>query len=200
MWGSGSVFSFLLNLDTTWRWVVSFTTPAALPPRQRSSASHWIRGWVGPWASLNWLLRRKISGRIQSRLICCPSRSVFTTLPELSDSYILFVQTLYRRNVSYYSFRHQVGIWQETHVLPTKTCYIQILICRWNTHSRCWNKLFASSFTSFIQNSHTQQHFANITFNTVKSIHQPAIGYESVPVSFTCVRHLLLITVASTSL
>ena len=154
MWGSGSVFPFLLNLGTRWRWVVSFTTPAALPPRQRSRASHWVRVWAGPWASLDWLLTRKISDRIESRLVCCPSRSVVAILPKLLEPYFLLVKTLYRRNVSYYSFRHEVGIWQETQVLPTKT-YVQILICRRTTHSICWNKLFASSFASFIQNLHT---------------------------------------------
>jgi hypothetical protein len=97
------------------------------------------------------------------------------------------------------SFRHEVGIWQETNVSPTKTCYIQILMCRRNAHSRCWSKLFASSFTSFTQ-IHTHQHFADTNFNTIKSIHQPAIGYESVPVSFTCVRHMLLITLPTVSL
>jgi hypothetical protein len=45
----------------------------------------------------------------------------------------------------------------------------------------------------------THQHLANTNFNTIKSIYQPAIGYESMPVSFTCVRHMLLIAIPSAS-
>lgn len=46
----------------------------------------------------------------------------------------------------------------------------------------------------------THQHFANTNFNTIKSIRKPDIGYESVPVLFTCMRHILLTKLSSASL
>jgi hypothetical protein len=36
-------------------------TPAALPPRERAHATHWIGGWVGPRAVLDAVVKRKIS-------------------------------------------------------------------------------------------------------------------------------------------
>jgi hypothetical protein len=35
------------DLDTRWRWVVSFT-PRPLTPRDKVPGTHWIGGWVGP--------------------------------------------------------------------------------------------------------------------------------------------------------
>jgi hypothetical protein len=35
-------------------------TPAALPPRERTPDTHWIRGWVGPRAVLDTVVKIKI--------------------------------------------------------------------------------------------------------------------------------------------
>jgi hypothetical protein len=37
-----------------------FHTPAALLPRERAPGTHWIGGWVGPRASLDTVVKRKI--------------------------------------------------------------------------------------------------------------------------------------------
>jgi hypothetical protein len=36
--------------------------PAALPPRERASGTHWIGGWVGPRAVLDAVVKGKIPG------------------------------------------------------------------------------------------------------------------------------------------
>jgi hypothetical protein len=48
VWGSGCVDSRFLDLDSSWRWVVSFT-----PPGERALGTHLIGGWVNPRAGLN---------------------------------------------------------------------------------------------------------------------------------------------------
>jgi hypothetical protein len=47
------------HLGTRWRWVVIFT-PRLLYPREKSPGTHWIRGWVGPRASLEAVEMRKV--------------------------------------------------------------------------------------------------------------------------------------------
>jgi hypothetical protein len=34
--------------------------PAALPPKERTSGTHWIGGWVGPRAVLDAVVKRRI--------------------------------------------------------------------------------------------------------------------------------------------
>jgi hypothetical protein len=45
--GGGCIGPHFLDLDTRWRWVVSFT-PRPLYHRERALGTHWIGGWVGP--------------------------------------------------------------------------------------------------------------------------------------------------------
>jgi hypothetical protein len=42
----------ILDLDTSWRRVVSFT-PRPLYTRGNSPGTHWIGGWVGPRTGLD---------------------------------------------------------------------------------------------------------------------------------------------------
>jgi len=51
-WGSGDIAPRILDLSTSWRWVVSFT-PRQLYSRQRAPGTQWIGGWVGPRAILD---------------------------------------------------------------------------------------------------------------------------------------------------
>ena len=50
----------LINLHTRWRWMVS-SMPPLLYPWGRNTTTHWTRGWVGPWVSLDVLEMRKVS-------------------------------------------------------------------------------------------------------------------------------------------
>jgi hypothetical protein len=72
-WIYRSTFSVL---DTTWRWMVSFT-PQPLYPRGKSPDTHWIRGWVGRRAGLDNLEKRKFLTlpRLELRLLGRPARS-----------------------------------------------------------------------------------------------------------------------------
>jgi len=45
VWGNGGVASCILNLDTRWRWMVSFT-PWLLYPRENSPGTLRIGGWM----------------------------------------------------------------------------------------------------------------------------------------------------------
>jgi hypothetical protein len=47
--GSGCIDPHILDLGTSWRWVVRFT-PRPLYPQGNSSHAHWMEGWVGPRA------------------------------------------------------------------------------------------------------------------------------------------------------
>jgi hypothetical protein len=58
-WESGGIAPRILELGTTWRWVVSFT-PRPSHPRERAPGTHWIGGWVGPRAVLDRVVKRKI--------------------------------------------------------------------------------------------------------------------------------------------
>jgi hypothetical protein len=60
-WRSGGIAPHILDLGTRWRWVVSFTPPATLPPGKAKSPwyTHWIGGWVGPKAGLDAVVKRK---------------------------------------------------------------------------------------------------------------------------------------------
>jgi len=48
-WGSGGTAPRILNLDSTWRWVVSFA-PRPLYTQGKKTGTHWIGGCVGPEA------------------------------------------------------------------------------------------------------------------------------------------------------
>jgi hypothetical protein len=58
--GEWSYSSTILDLSTRWRWVVSFT-PRPLCPREVTTGTHWIGGWVGPKVRLNAVEQRRIS-------------------------------------------------------------------------------------------------------------------------------------------
>jgi len=58
-WGRGSIAPRILDLGTRWRWLVRFT-PGGFTPRGRAPGTHWIRGWVGPRAGLDAVVKRKI--------------------------------------------------------------------------------------------------------------------------------------------
>jgi hypothetical protein len=51
--------------------------PAALPPGERASATHWIRGWVDPRAGLDDMEKRKflILPGLELRILGRPARS-----------------------------------------------------------------------------------------------------------------------------
>jgi hypothetical protein len=58
-WWSRVIALRILVLGTRWKLVVSFTL-RSLCPRERVPATHWIGGWVGPRASLDAVVKRKI--------------------------------------------------------------------------------------------------------------------------------------------
>jgi hypothetical protein len=57
--GSGGIAPCILDLGTRWRWVVSFT-PRSLYPQGKSLWCPLDRGWVGPRAVLDAVVKRKI--------------------------------------------------------------------------------------------------------------------------------------------
>jgi hypothetical protein len=59
-WESGGIAPCILDIGTSWRWLVSFT-PRPLYPRERAPYTHWTRGWVGPRAGLDTVVKRKIN-------------------------------------------------------------------------------------------------------------------------------------------
>jgi hypothetical protein len=52
VWESGCIDPHFLELDTSWRWVVSFT-PLPLYLQERAPGTHCIGGWVDPRAGLD---------------------------------------------------------------------------------------------------------------------------------------------------
>jgi hypothetical protein len=50
----------ILDLGTTWGWVVSVMPQPRFIPGERTPGTHWIGGWVGPRAGLDTGGRRKI--------------------------------------------------------------------------------------------------------------------------------------------
>jgi hypothetical protein len=58
-WGSESIAPRILDLDTRWRSVVSFT-PRPLYPQGKATGTHWIGGWMGPRTGLDAVANRKI--------------------------------------------------------------------------------------------------------------------------------------------
>jgi hypothetical protein len=50
--------STVLDLDTIWKWVVSFT-PQSLYPRRNCPGTHWIGGYMGPRSGLTLWIRKK---------------------------------------------------------------------------------------------------------------------------------------------
>jgi hypothetical protein len=55
--GSGCIDPHFLDLDTSWRWVVSFT-PRPLYTGEGAPGTHWIRSCVGPRARLDVVEKR----------------------------------------------------------------------------------------------------------------------------------------------
>jgi hypothetical protein len=72
----------ILNHSTKQRWVVNFA-PWLFRLRERTSNTHWIRGWMGTRASLDVLEKRKIS---------CPCPRNQT--PENPDHSLAYIQTV----------------------------------------------------------------------------------------------------------
>jgi hypothetical protein len=56
--GSGGIAPYILNLDTRWSWVISFT-PHPLKPRGKTLCTHRTGGCMGPTAGLDAAPRRK---------------------------------------------------------------------------------------------------------------------------------------------
>jgi hypothetical protein len=73
---SGGIDPRLLDLDTSLRWVISFT-PRPLYTRERDRGTHWIGGWVGPRAGLDAAEKRKflILPGLELRPLGRPARS-----------------------------------------------------------------------------------------------------------------------------
>jgi hypothetical protein len=89
--GSGCKCPRFLDLDTSWRWVASFT-PRQLYPRGKSSGTHWIGGWVDPRAGLDDMEKLKkfltLPG-LKLRPLGLPARSAVaipTALPRLPNN------------------------------------------------------------------------------------------------------------------
>jgi hypothetical protein len=59
VFGSGGMRPCILNLGTRRRWSASRT--GHFIPVERDPGVHWIGGWVGLWASVNAVAKRKIS-------------------------------------------------------------------------------------------------------------------------------------------
>jgi hypothetical protein len=57
-WG-GCIYPHFLHLGGSWRWVVSFTTPAAINPGKGAPGTLWIGGCVDPRTGLDDLKTRK---------------------------------------------------------------------------------------------------------------------------------------------
>jgi hypothetical protein len=74
VWGSGCIDPHFLDLDTIWRWVVSFT-PLPLHPRARGT--HCVGGWVGPRGGLDDVEKREflIPLGLELRPLGSPARS-----------------------------------------------------------------------------------------------------------------------------
>jgi hypothetical protein len=58
--GSEGIAPRILDPRTRWRWVVNFTL-RPLYPQERVPGTHLIRGWVGPIAVLDAVVKRKIT-------------------------------------------------------------------------------------------------------------------------------------------
>jgi hypothetical protein len=56
--GSGGTAARILDLVTTWRWVVSFT-PRPLYTHGKLPGTHWIGDWVDPRAGLDAVVKEK---------------------------------------------------------------------------------------------------------------------------------------------
>lgn len=102
--GSTCPASATLNLGKGWRWVVTITTPPALPPR-KEPGYHWNRGWMHrrtdkntsalAGESIPWFSLRKMENT-KGRWFChmtCASRKAARCHAGL------FINTLYRPTV-----------------------------------------------------------------------------------------------------
>jgi len=56
----------ILNLESRWRWAISFT-PQQLYPWERAPDSHWTGGWEDPRDGLDAVTKRKILPGIENR-------------------------------------------------------------------------------------------------------------------------------------
>jgi hypothetical protein len=82
---SRSIAPPILNLDTRWRWVASFT-PRKLHPRKIITGTHWIGGWVGPRAGLD-AIGNQTPIPIQQTTL---HQSLFLCLKQICHSFMLF--------------------------------------------------------------------------------------------------------------
>jgi hypothetical protein len=57
-WRSGDIAPQILDLGTRW-WIVASFKPHPLYPQGRAPSIHWIRGWVGPRADLDAVVKIK---------------------------------------------------------------------------------------------------------------------------------------------
>jgi hypothetical protein len=87
---SGCIDLRILDLGTSWTWVVSFT-PRPLYPQGESPCTHWIGGWVAPKQA--WTLWRGEKS--------CPYRDPNSDAPPSS-------QSLYRLRYFCFSNRNEV--------------------------------------------------------------------------------------------
>jgi hypothetical protein len=73
---SGCIDPRILDLDTSWRWVVSLTLRSRYP-QERASGTHLIGCWVSPRTSVDDVERRKILSlpRLKLRPLGRPARS-----------------------------------------------------------------------------------------------------------------------------
>jgi hypothetical protein len=58
IWGSGCIDPRILDLGTSWSWVISFTS-RPLYPGERVPGNHRTGGWVGSWTGLDDEEKRK---------------------------------------------------------------------------------------------------------------------------------------------
>jgi hypothetical protein len=75
-WGSGRIDPHFLDLGTSWRWVISFTSRPLNPPGI-SPGTHWTGGWGDPRAGLDDVKKRKFLTlpRLGLRPLACSARS-----------------------------------------------------------------------------------------------------------------------------
>jgi len=77
-----------LNLDTTWRYVISFIPRShyPLPPRERAQSAHCKRGWAGTSAGLEAFKYKNLLylPRIKVRFLGGIAHSFVTTMNELT--------------------------------------------------------------------------------------------------------------------
>jgi hypothetical protein len=81
-WGSRSIPPRIHSLGARWRRVVSFTSEP-LYPSGKTPDTHWIRGWVGPRAGLDAVVKKKIPSTCRESKPDCATRSLIAILTQL---------------------------------------------------------------------------------------------------------------------